>query len=330
MNSQSTPGRRKVLTKQNSLRRCDARHTFSVSSFTPRLSFSQSVGRSGAMQRRAAPASRPRSLEIGLLGFVRLYHFLDLGLEGIQVERGWVLHRRIVDGCHCKLTHSLLHEDKSPELARHEVIHVSRRASVECFAADVRQALEGILPDVYHRRHISFQFLSWPAIGLLDELELEVIDAERTEFGAGEVEELMTSGRSCTRQDGKLVVAVQVVLVGAVAELHALEELVGDIGITGSGHKRREPIEPGEDSVLNRAGLDVSGPADNGRHTESTIIGRTLTAFERSHTTVRPGVDFGTIVGGEYNDGVVGFADVFKVFEKLTNAVVHLGHTRFF
>ena len=61
------------------------------------------------------------------------------------------------------------------------------------------------------------------------------------------------------------------ILVGAVAQLYAFEELVGDIGIAGSGDQRREPVETGEDAVLNRAGLDVSGPADDRGYAETAF-----------------------------------------------------------
>ena len=45
------------------------------------------------------------------------------------------------------------------------------------------------------------------------------------ELGPAEVEELVPLGRSLARQQVHLVVAVEVVLVGPVAELHALQQL---------------------------------------------------------------------------------------------------------
>src|SRR5262249_62267684 len=54
------------------------------------------------------------------------------------------------------------------------------------------------------------------------------------------------------------------ILVGALAELHALEQLLGDVRVPCRGHQRGEPIEAGEDSVLDGAWLDLPLPADNG------------------------------------------------------------------
>src|SRR5208337_988562 len=127
-----------------------------------------------------------------------------------------------------------------------------------------------------------------------------------------------------------LVIAVEVVLVGPVAELDAFQKLVGDVGITGSIQQGWEPIEAGDDAVLHRAGLDVSGPTDDGGHAEAAFKGSALGALERGHTAIGPGEHFGAVVGGEDNDGVIGFADIHKVFENLADAVVHLRHAGLF
>lgn len=54
-------------------------------------------------------------------------------------------------------------------------------------------------------------------------------------------EDFVARGWTCPRQEGHLVVAVQVILVGSVAELHAFQQLVGDVRITGGRHQRGEP-----------------------------------------------------------------------------------------
>ena len=64
-----------------------------------------------------------------------------------------------------------------------------------------------------------------PAVRLLVELVLEVVDANGAQVRAAEVEEFVALGRPLALQQVHLVVAVEVVLVGPVAELHALEEL---------------------------------------------------------------------------------------------------------
>ena len=70
-------------------------------------------------------------------------------------------------------------------------------------------------------------------------------------MGATEVEKFMAHGRSLARQESHLVIPIQVVLVGPVAELHTLEELIGDVGIAGSVQQGREPVESGDNAVLN-------------------------------------------------------------------------------
>ena len=59
----------------------------------------------------------------------------------------------------------------------------------------------------------------------------------------------------------ELIVTVEVVLVSAVAELHAFEQVFGDGGIAGGGEEGREPVETGEDTVLHGVGGNVTGPA---------------------------------------------------------------------
>src|SRR5215475_8844966 len=110
------------------------------------------------------------------------------------------------------------------------------------------------------------------------------------------------------------------ILVTPVAKFHAFEKLVRDVGIAGSSHKRREPVETGKDSILNRARLDVPGPARNARYAETAFADRALGVLERSHPAIRPGEHFRAVVCGEYNDRVISFADVVEVFQERTDA----------
>ena len=59
------------------------------------------------------------------------------------------------------------------------------------------------------------------------------------------------------------------VFIVAVAELHAFQKLVGDIRIAGGGGERGEPIETGEDSVFDRARLNVPRPAGDAGNAEA-------------------------------------------------------------
>ena len=76
-----------------------------------------------------------------------------------------------------------------------------------------------------------------PALRLLEELELHVIEAHGAKFGPGKVEQLVPLRWSLAREQVHLVVAVEMVLVVAVAKLHALEQLVGDVRIAGGGQR---------------------------------------------------------------------------------------------
>ena len=67
--------------------------------------------------------------------------------------------------------------------------------------------------------------LAQPALRLVDEAELVVVDAHRADRAFAEVEDLVTLGRALAGEHGRLVVAVEVVLVGPVADLHALEQV---------------------------------------------------------------------------------------------------------
>ena len=115
-------------------------------------------------------------------------------------------------------------------------------------------------------------FGAGPALRLLVELELEVVDPDGAQVRA------RRSRRTRGACDGPLpvqqvhlVVAVEVVLVGPVAELHALEQLVGDVRIAGGGDQGGEPVEAGEDAVLDRARLDLARPAGDARHAEAAF-----------------------------------------------------------
>ena len=107
----------------------------------------------------------------------------------------------------------LLDQDESPELAGIEVVHVAPAHVVRALAADGRRPLERILAEVHDGRHVGRDLFARPAPGLLEELELEVIDADGAEVRPAEVEEFVPLGRSLAQQQVHLVVAVEVVLV---------------------------------------------------------------------------------------------------------------------
>src|SRR5262249_5770752 len=150
-----------------------------------------------------------------------------------------------------------------PELARIEVVHVPAAKIVQVLATDGRCPLERILTDVHDGWHVGRRFLSRPAIWLLEELELEVVDAKGAQMGSAEVEDLATSGGPLAAQQIHLVVAVEVVLVAAVPELHPFQELVLDVRVAGRRCEGGKPIEAREDAVLDGSRLDHARPADD-------------------------------------------------------------------
>jgi hypothetical protein len=52
----------------------------------------------------------------------------------------------------------------------------------------------------------------------------------------------MSRGRPLAFQQIHLVIAIQMILVAPVSELHALQQLVDDVRIPGCGAQSREPI----------------------------------------------------------------------------------------
>src|SRR5262249_32643769 len=147
---------------------------------------------------------------------------------------------------------------------------------VEALTARDRRPFERILADVDDRRHVGRGLLARPPVRLLEELELEVVMAERAEMRASEVEDLVPRRRSLALQYCRLIVAVEMVLIGPAVRVHALEQLPRDVGIAGRSRERRQPVEPREDAVLHRAGLDHAGPANDGRHSEAALIAGAL------------------------------------------------------
>ena len=110
-------------------------------------------------------------------------------------------------------------------------------------------------------RHVRCGLVTEPAVGLVDETILVVVNAHRADGAFAEVEDFVARGRAFAGDGGHLVVAVQMVLVSPVAEVHALEQLVGDVRIAGGVKEGREPVHAGEDAVLHGVRRDVAGPA---------------------------------------------------------------------
>src|SRR5215475_8961379 len=265
----------------------------------------------------------------GLLTFAVLDHLLNLLLHRFEIERRRVLHRRIINRRQRQLLNKLLDLDEAPELPSKEVVAVAEAASVRRLTANIWRTLERVLAKVDQPRHIGRGLLARPAPGLRVECELEVVDAKRTQLRAAEVEDFLALGWAFTGEKIHLVVTVEMVLVGPFAELHALQQLIGDVGVARRSHQGGEPIEAGDDSVLDAARLDHARPANDRRHAEAALANGTLGVFERRHAAIRPGEYLRTVVRGEDDDGVVGLADVVEMLQQCADAVIQLCHAGF-
>src|SRR5262249_24721342 len=185
-----------------------------------------------------------------LLTFAVPDHLLDLLLHRIEIEGCRVLPRRVVDRRLRQLCDVLLNHDEAPELTGEEADGIARGAGVPRLAAKIRRALERILANVDQAGHVRGDLFARPAPRLRKERELEVVDANRAQLRTAEVEQLLALGRALAGEKIHLVVAIEMVLVGSVAELHALQQWIGDVRVPRRGHQGREPIEAGEEAVL--------------------------------------------------------------------------------
>src|SRR6266536_3387313 len=100
-----------------------------------------------------------------------------------------------------------------------------------------------------------------PAAGLVNETELVVVNAHSANRAFAEVEDFVARGRTFAGDGGRLVVAVQMVLVSPVAEFHTLEQLVSDVWVAGGSEEGGKPVHAREDAVLNRVRRHMAGPA---------------------------------------------------------------------
>src|SRR5262247_1499615 len=149
---------------------------------------------------------------------------VDLLLHGLQVEGCWILHRRVVNGRLGEICDPLLDEHEAPELPGIKVIHVAATQIVQALRINRRRPFEGILADVHHSRHVGRDLAARPTFWLPKKLELEIIDPHGAKLRSGEVEKLAALRWGFVLQQLRLVVTVEMVLIGAVAKLHSLQE----------------------------------------------------------------------------------------------------------
>src|ERR1035441_5742801 len=100
-----------------------------------------------------------------------------------------------------------------------------------------------------------------PALGLVSETVLEVVNAHRTESALREVVEFVARGRTFAADGSRLVIAIQMVLVGTVSQRHAFQQLVINVGIASGSQEGRVPVHAGKKAVVHRVRGHMSGPA---------------------------------------------------------------------
>ena len=111
-----------------------------------------------------------------------------------------------------------------------------------------------------------------------------------------------------------------------VAGLVALLQLLDDVGFTGGGQERRQPVVVLDDLVGHHPGLDLAGPADHLGNPERALPVGVLLAAERRGAAVGPAVAVRPVVGAVDDDGVLGDAEFVEAVEQLTDVAVVVDH----
>jgi hypothetical protein len=87
--------------------------------------------------RSVIPAGLNGFSSAGLLPFAALHHLINFLFDGFKIERGRLLHRRIIDLRLRQLEEFLLHENEAPELASIETVCVT---AAHCLVRAIRAA----------------------------------------------------------------------------------------------------------------------------------------------------------------------------------------------
>ena len=136
-------------------------------------------------------------------GILRLLHlFRHLRFHCVEIEARAPLHRRVIEEGLEFLAHHLLDEDKAPELEL-EPIEVLLRPVFRPIAGPTL-ALERIEAQVDQVGYVHLRLGTEPAVGLVNETILVVVNAHRADCAFAEVEDFVT------RSDGPLPVMASI------------------------------------------------------------------------------------------------------------------------
>src|SRR6266550_904805 len=171
--------------------------------------------------------------------------------------------------------------------------------------------------------------LTEPALGLVNKTILVVIDSHRADCAFTEVEDFVTVRWPFASDGSRLVVAIEVILIGPIAEFYAFKQLIGDVRVTGGIEESWEPVQSGEDAVLHGICRHMTGPAQNARHAEAAFEDRPLGLSEWCCSAIGPGEKLGAIIGGKDDDGIIVNAEILQLLHNQTDVVIELGHACF-
>src|SRR5437667_8979080 len=227
------------------------------------------------MKRPATRAIRPPRGSVLLLAgafgrCVRLGHlFRQLRFDGFKIETRPFLHRRVIEEGLEFLADDLLDEHKTPELEL-EPIEVLLPSFFRPIVGPAL-ALKRIEAQVNQVGNVHLRLGTKPAVRLVDETILVVVNAHRADRALAEVEDFVTRGRAFAGNGRRLVITIEMVLVSPVAEFYTLKQLVSDVRVARGCEEGREPVETGEDAVLHGVCRNVSGPAEDARNADATL-----------------------------------------------------------
>src|SRR3981189_945619 len=226
----------------------------------------------------------------------------DFRLHGIKIEARALLHRRKLDRSHRQLFNLLLDKYEAPEFV-FEPVEVLLRAFLGPVVGPAR-ALKRIEAQVGNVGYVRLGFVSEPPPRLVNETKLVVIDAEGAELAFAEVPDLVPVRRPLTGDHVHLIITIQMALEGGVADLFALLQLFADIRVARGSQKSREPVEAGDQAILDLARRHFTGPADHCWSAETAFHHRALALRERRLSAIGPGEHFAAVVGGEADGGI--------------------------
>src|SRR4029453_13716567 len=101
-------------------------------------------------------------------------------------------------------------------------------------------------------------------------------------------------------------------------------QLFDDVGVARRSKEGREPIEPGDEAVLDLARRHLARPANDPGYTEAAFHHRALALREWRLSAVGPSEDFGPVVGGEHDDGIFVDAQALELLHQPTDNFAEL------